>query len=187
MSTASIVADGLTDEGFDVRDPMAGNSHFLKVVNARRAYCEIIISEKGAVSWEYRCFDGGTGPAQIASMVLAILGAGVAESDHASLELQPGPTLKGSVGRALRERGMLVGTSVVGLDESCELYAEICITNPEMPNRGTVHVNDEGMIIWECRVNGPTAGDDQGIAPAELTRTIAAALQVGQRTGDPTP
>lgn len=181
MSTAGFVADGLADEGFDVRDPIAENSQFLKVTNARHAYCEIIISEKDAVSWEYRCFDGGIGPEQITGMVLAILGAGAASGDHASLPLRPASTLKEAVGGALRERGMRVGTWVLDPDESSEGYAEIRTSNPAKPDRGSVHVSDEGMILWECRVRGLAVGDDHGMSPGEVAQAIAGALQIAER------
>lgn len=180
MSTAGFVADGLADEGFDVRDPIAENSQFLKVTNARHAYCEIVISEKDAVSWEYRSFDGGIGPDQISGMVLAILGAGGAR-DHASLSPRPGSTLKETVGAALRERGIRVGTWVVDPYESGDGYAEIRAENPAKPDRGSVHVSDEGMILWECRVRGLAVGDDHGMSPGEVAQAIAGALQIAER------
>ena len=183
MSTGVLVADGLTHEGFDVRDPVLEGAHFLKVTNARHAYCEIIISEKGAVTWEYRRFDGRLGPAQITDMAMSILGAGRAGCENVPLtQQQPGQTLKGIVGRALRERGMQVRVKVLNPDDLCELDAEVCAVNPAMPGRGTARVNDQGMVRWDCRLSTPAA-PNQGIAPDELVKTIADALLLAGQTG----
>jgi hypothetical protein len=168
MSTAVLVADGLADQGFEVRDPVMENLHFLKVINARHAYCEIMISETGAVTWEYRRFDGRLGPAQITAMVMSILGAGNDGRDDGPLAQQPGLTLKGIVGQASRERGMQAAITILDPDDFCELDAEVRITNPAMPSRGAVQVNDEGMIIWDCCLTEPTAGHD-GINPGRAS------------------
>jgi hypothetical protein len=180
MSTAVLVADGLTDQGFEVRDPVMENSYFLKVTNARHAYCEIMMSKTGSVTWEYRRFDGRLGPAQITAMVMSILGAGNDSRGGKSLAQQPGLTLKGIVGQASRERGMQAAVTILDPDDSCEVDAEVCITNPAMPSRGAVRVNDEGMVLWDCCLS-QSAADDNGITLDELVKTIADALAlVGQ-------
>jgi len=180
MYTAELVADGLGDAGFDVCDPALENSRCLKVTNARHAYCEIILGEKGAVSWEYRSFDGQVCPAQITGMVLTILGAATLDGVATVVTLRPGLTLRASVGRVLREQGMRVGMPA-NPDEPCEKYTEVRATNPDLPDRGSVCVNDEGMIMWNCRISGLARGDELGITPGELARTIADALQVAER------
>lgn len=175
MSTAVLVADGLTHQGFEIRDPVMEDSHFLKVTNARHAYCDIMISKTGAVTWEYRRFDGRLGPAKITAMVLSILTAGDYGRDDESLAGQPGLTLMGIVGRASREQGMQAAIMILVPDDFCELDAEVCITNPAMPGRGAVRLNDEGMVLWECRLTDANAVDD-GIILDELVKTIADAL-----------
>ena len=174
MSTAVIVADSLTDHGFEVRDPVMENAHFLKVTNTRHAYCEIMISETGAVTWEYRRFDGRLDPAQITGMVKSALGAGSDGCRGVPMAERPGLTLKGIVGRALREQGLQVGMTILDPDDFCEVDAEVCITNPAMPGRGVVRVNDEGMVRWDCRLT--QSADDDGLALDELVRAIADAL-----------
>ena len=157
------------------------NLHFLKVINARHAYCEIMISEAGAVAWEYRRFDGRLGPAQIIAMVMSILGAGNDGRDGESLAQQPGLTLKGIVGQASRKRGMQAALTILNQDDFCELDVEVRITNPAMPGRGAVQVNDEGMILWDCLLTGPT-GDPDGITLDKLVKTIVSALALAGQT-----
>ena len=178
MSTAVLVADGLSDQGFEVRDPVMENLHFLKVINARHAYCEITITETGAVTWEYRRYDGRLGSAQIIAIVMCVLGLGSDGCRDETLTDQPGRTLKGIVGSALRERGMKVGIEILDPDDFCELDAEVSVTNPAMPSRGAVRVNDEGMVLWDCRLAESGAAGGGGITLAELVQTIADALAV---------
>ena len=182
MSTADLVADGLTHQGFDVRDPVLERAHFLKVTNARHAYCEIMISENGTVTWEYRRFDGRLGPAQMTSMAISILGADRAEREGKPLTQQPGQTLKGTVGQALRERGMQVRVKILNPDDLCELDAEVWAVNPAMASRGTARVNDNGMVRWDCRLSEPGA-QDEGITLDELVKTVVNALMLAQQTG----
>ncbi|MGH3407308.1 MAG: hypothetical protein ACRDRJ_33125 [Streptosporangiaceae bacterium] len=182
MSTAVFVADGLADQGFDVRDPVLERSHFLKVTNARHAFCEIVISEKGAVTWEYRRFDGRLGPAQITRMAMSVLGVGSTDCVGESLTQRPGRTLKGIVGQALRDRGMQVRVRVLNPDDLCEPDAEVCAMNPAMPSRGEVRINDQGMLGWDCHLSD-RAAQNQGIAPDELVKVLAAALVLAEQTG----
>src|SRR6266487_4342903 len=172
------VADGLTAHEFDVLDPAGEGSQYLKVTNARNALCEIMISEHGSVSWEYRPFSGGPSSAQITGMVLDLLGAEDREDWDASLSRGPGLTLTGIVGRALRERGMRVWPAEADRDDRIgELCAEIVVINPARPDRGNARVGDDGMIRWECHLNGPAAAASaQGIEPSEIAGTIARAL-----------
>jgi hypothetical protein len=93
-------------------------------------------------------------------MVLSILTAGDHGRDGESLARQPSLTLKGIVGRASRERGMQAAITILDPDDFCELDAEVCITNPAMPGRGAVRVNDEDMTPRECRLTEPAADDD---------------------------
>ncbi len=174
------IADGLTAHDLDVLDPAGEGSQYLKVTNARGALCEIMISEDGSVTWEYRPFSGGPGPAQITAMILELLGAGPDEDRGASSNQRPCPTLTGIVGQALTERGMRVQLAEAGRDEDLsELYAEIVVINPARPDRGTARASEDGMIWWECRLSDP-ARSTRGIDPGEIAGTIARALTAGK-------
>jgi len=63
---------------------------------------------------------------------------------------------------------MQAAITILDPDDFCELDAEVRITNPAMPSRGAVQVNDEGMIIWDCCLTEPTAGHD-GINPGRAS------------------
>jgi len=170
------VADGLTAHDLDVLDPAGEGSQYLKVTNARGALCEIMISEHGSATWEYHPFSGEPGPAQITAMVLELLGAGNDEDRDASPNRLPGLTLTGIAGQALTERGMRVQLAEAGRDDDLsELYAEIVVSNPARPDRGTARASEDGMIRWECRLSDP-ATSTRGIDPGEIAGTIARAL-----------
>jgi len=172
------IADGLTAQGLDIRSPAGERSRFLKITNARGMFCELSIADEGSVTWECRPFSGGTTrPAAIAGMVLAALGIEPrADDPGASPAPLPGLTLKGEAGRALREHGMQVFLRVLDCDDArCEVYAEIEVTNPARRDRGTVHVDDDGLVLWESHLSHPASGTP-GISPDEITRTIAGAL-----------
>jgi hypothetical protein len=66
---------------------------------------------------------------------------------------------------------------VVPDESACEVHAEVEITHPDRPERGTVWVSDEGMIRWECRVSQP-GGPGGGVGPLEAAETIARSLQL---------
>jgi hypothetical protein len=176
------IADGLTAHGFDVRSPGGERSRFLKITNVRGTCCELAIGGDGMVTWECRPFSGSaTGPAEITGMVLAALGSEPrADYPSVSSALCPGLTLKGAAGRALREHGMQVFLRVLDCDDAwCEVYAEIEVTNPARCERGTAHVDDDGLVLWESRLSHP-GSDTPGIGPEEIARTIAEALRLLQ-------
>jgi len=176
------IADGLTAQGLDIRSPAGERSRFLKITNARGVFCELSIGDQGSVTWECRPFSGSaTRPAAIAGLVLAALGSEPCADYHsASSVVFPGLTLKGAAGRALREHGMQVFLHVLDCDDArCEVYAEIEVTNPARRDRGTVHVDDDGLVLWESHLSHPASGTP-GIDPEEITRTIAGALGLPQ-------
>ena len=173
------VADGLTAHGFDVRSPGGERSRFLKITNVRGMCCEVAVGGDGTVTWECRPFSGSaTGPAEVTGMVLAALGS-EPRADYLSVSSAPCPglTLKGAAGRALREHGMQVFLRLLDCDDvSCEVHAEIEVTNPARCERGTAHVDDDGLVLWEARLSHPASGTP-GIGPEEIARTIAEALR----------
>jgi hypothetical protein len=172
------VADALTAHGFDISVPAEEQACHLQLTNVRGALCDLTLTSHGAMIWEYRPFRGTwTSPAQIASMVLAILGV---DSCGLAIRHYPGLALKGLVGRALAEYGMTVDVKVVYQDDvNYEIHAEIEVTNPAHPGRGFVRVADDATIRWECQLK-PTA-DDGGLSLDAVTQTIATIL-AGQNT-----
>jgi hypothetical protein len=167
------VADRLTDHGLEILGPTRGETCSLRVLNARGALCEVELGGDGMLTWEYWPFHGyREDPARIAGIVAEVLGAGGVPGG-AGAGRRTGLTLKGAVGLALREAGLRACLGAVVPDESaCEVYAEVEITHPGRPERGTVRVSDDGMIRWERRVGSP------GGRPAEVAETIARALHL---------
>lgn len=134
-------------------------------MNARRARSEITAEDCGYVTWDYWPWSGsGTPPADVAGLVLAVLGAQSAGAHPAGpAPAAPGPaaacalTLKGAVGQALRAHGLDVTMAIYPDDLAFDVTAEIVAANPAVPSCGRVRVTDDGCITWECHHDGPPA------------------------------
>ncbi len=71
---------------------------------------------------------------------------------------------------------MDVSLSLPGRDEQFfEAYAEIAITNPAEPGRGTVRVADHGAICWTCQVYD-AAGCSGGLSINDVATAVARSL-----------
>jgi hypothetical protein len=106
-------------------------------------------------------------------MALCILDADSAPAMR--VPVLPGPlmTFKGRVGRAAADQGMQVSLKVLDEDRQFfEVYAEINITNPVRPERGTVRVADDGLISWHCQIRNP-GQPEGGLDIDEVIRTLA--------------
>ena len=176
------IADGLNGLNFGVRDLTEERAHVIQVTSARAALCQLVIGTAGLVTWEYFPFDGrGTDPGQLTAIVASILGTGTARSPARSWV---GPTLRGTVGRMLREAGLHVKLGGSSRNEEfCEVNADLIITSPARPGRGEVRLTEEAMIIWECPLAPPPAGLD---APG-VVAAVGAALSQLQYPGHPGP
>jgi hypothetical protein len=170
------LADGLTGEGFDISGPALDGLRYLKVMNVRGTWCEIIVRENGVMRWDYRPFGcGRPDPHRAIEITLAALGAGGREFSL------PGEfsvlSFKGVVGRVLCGRDMQVRMGAVIADDFFyDSYSEIVITNPARAERGTVWVSDDGVVRWECQY-----GEDAGRASLrDITETIARVLESGR-------
>jgi hypothetical protein len=164
------IADGLTGQNLTAIIP----DYVARIADARGAFCEIIINESGLATWWYFPFTGSTAdPAHITEMVLGLLDA---ETCGAAPRQCPGQTLKGTVGRALRELGMHVSLYEKSRDDDyLEVDAEIKAINPAKPHRGSVIFTDHGLIRWECRLSEP-GGSTPVIDTAEIVETIGLVL-----------
>jgi len=170
------VADGLTEHGLDIRGPAWEETHVFKVTNVLGALCEISVSESGSVILEYRpVWDSRADPECITAMVLELLGAGVRQGARPAGGYR-GRTLMGTVGTAARQRGMNARLRHVGQDDSsCEVYAEVEVTNPARPDLGTACVTDDNAVLWECHFSAAAQGF-RGIGSQEIAETIARSL-----------
>ena len=176
---ADAIADGLTSHGFDVRMPGQPGGMFLQVTNVRGSLCELTIFGCGVFAWEYRRLDRSQpDPSIAAAMIMRILGADPDANGRVPVPDSPRRTLKGQIGQALAGCGMQVRLNVLDKDESAyEVYTLITVTNPALPGRGTVCIDDDGLICWRGQIPGPEQPED-GLDLGELTRTLASALTV---------
>jgi len=144
------VAEELAARGVGVRLPEWEESRRLTITSAERARCELTVEDGGSVRWDYRPRSGGrTDPAEMTGLVLRVLGAAGACGPRT--RARPGVSLKGVVGRALAARGLKVGLEVYEDPDFYAVSAEIVAINPARPERGQVHVSDDGDLTWECR------------------------------------
>jgi hypothetical protein len=175
--TVEVIADRLSYHGFGVENPAWDNRSYLRVADAPGALCDLILDDDGDARWEYRfCAGSKAEPARIAAAVLDLLLADDAVCRDVPVVRRRGWTSKDSAARALADRGMQVGLRVYGTDDcSGEGYTEIEVANPALRNRGTVRVNDDGALLWDCQVRHLAPGCD-GIELREIIDSIARAL-----------
>jgi len=172
------IADDLTTAGFSARSPAWNGSAYLAITNARGALCDLTITATGTLTWDYRSHHGShVEPGQITGIVLNLLSPGTGQPAAAPPPC-PAASLKGTVGQALAARGLRVTLNLLDQDhERYETYAEIQITNPASPARGTVRVTDDGDLTWSC-----TTRQAGGITPADIAATLTRALTQAQHT-----
>ena len=173
----NVIADELLDHDLNIFNPEWDQAHFFKIENLKGALCEITISASGTVTWEYRLVRGyHASPAEVASMVLEMLGGSNTESPATLPGHHAGLTLRAAVGMTLRACGMQVRIVNVGQNETVlDVYTDVEVTNPARQDRGRVLVSDDGVIRWECRFSNP-ARDAEGIEPGEIARALARSL-----------
>jgi hypothetical protein len=148
------VAAKLHDLGFGIRLPKDGSRH-LVIVNAKRACSEITVADDGYVTWDYWPWSGArTDPGDLVGVVLALLGPAPTDVRPS---LNRASTLKGCVGRALREMGLHVTMAIYEDADALDVAAEVVVTNPDVPFCGLVRVADDARITWECQTDGPAA------------------------------
>jgi len=174
------IADELTATGLAAHSPIWDGSAYLKITNARGALCDLTITTSGTVTWDYRSRHGShTDPDQITGIVLDLLSPGSDRHPAAAPARHADMTLKGAVGRALAGQGMRVSLNLLDQDNDFyEAYAEIQVTNPADPARGTARVSDDGELSWQCRTHDLVGG----ITPTEIAATLARALASAHHT-----
>jgi hypothetical protein len=150
----SDLAGMLAKQGFEVRRPADPDSRRLVITNAPKGRCEIDVCESGWVSCDYFPWAGeNADPADITRAVLRLLAVPLAALASGSVDPRPGIALKRAAGYAARARGLLAELRLSPDEVDFTVYADVEITNPEQPGRGTVLVNDEGSIWWEININ----------------------------------
>jgi hypothetical protein len=176
-AAAQAIAHALTGHGHDVRVPGQAGSSFLQIANVRGARCELTVYDSGAFDWEYLRHDPGRpAPAALAAMALRIL-----RGDATPVASVPVPgdlrlSFKGQAGRALAGQGMCVRLDVLDEDEQYfEVYAEISVTSPAHPGRGTVRITDDGLLCWQGQLRTPEHPDAE-LDLDQLTQTLARTL-----------
>jgi hypothetical protein len=169
------VADSLAAQGFDITGPAWGRTDHAQLTNVRGALCEVDFTGSETMIWEYQPFYGTqVSPEHITGMVLSILPAHTQAviTVPAGRECHCG--LKGAVGHALTAAGLAARLRVIYQDEvNYDIDSVVEVTNPGLPERGTVQVSDTGSVRWEC----PRADAGKpGLAPADFAHKIALAL-----------
>jgi hypothetical protein len=167
------VADGLLGQGFNVLVPAWESSCLLKVTNAPGALSELTIAANGSVTWEYRCLDGQQHDgAQLVGLVLGLLGGEIPGRPEPTARLHPPASPQCAIGTLLTGSGMQVTSAVL---DSADGFAEITVTNPARPCRGTVRLATGGAVWWEFQLRGRSAVAE-GIDLPEIVATIARVL-----------
>lgn len=172
--------------GFHVDGPGWEEGRCLTFAGLSSTTCDITVEDSGLVSWEY--LPGGSAdPDMVAGRVVHLL---TGRPPLPCRRRDPGPEprtgLKGLVGRRLVARGMTVRLEIFEDRASFDVSAEISVTNPRCPERGRVHVADDGALMWECD------SGEHGVDTGAMVDVIAAIVSEDIRQGcvertEPTP
>jgi hypothetical protein len=181
------VAEGLTAHGFIVDGSAWEEDRCLTVAGLRGTTCDITVENSGFVTWEYLSA-GSADPDRVAGRVVHLLtGRPPLPCRRRDSRPEPRTGLKGLVGRRLAARGLAVSLEVYEDQVSYEVSAEISVTNPGCPERGRVHVADNGALLWECdsEEHGIDTGAIVGVIAAIVTGDIAQGCVERARTAPP--
>lgn len=144
-----LVAGGLTASGLDVRPPEHEGGCRM-TIGCHGARCALSVTDWGDIEWECRPHASGEAdPKQVADLATTLLTG--RSQDYARRGNGYGHdsiTFKGIVGLELKARGLAVDLEVYEDKDYFDARAEIVVTNPASGQDATVHVADDGSIIW---------------------------------------
>jgi hypothetical protein len=163
------VAARLAGHGLAVGFPDLDDLHVLKATARNGASCTVSVEGESA-DCEYQA----TPPCRIQPHQAVAIIAALFGTEHAAASGQPGfrrgLSVTGAVGREMKARGLAVSMNVVEDHDSYQAFADIAITSPARPGRGTVYFGADGWIFWDCRISNLPHGT------ASFADAIAAAL-----------
>ena len=158
---AGLITRRLAAHGFgaDTRD--RGDMQEIVILNVTGARSCLDITDSGYALWHYEPRTGpATDPTALTAIILHIFGAPPPATSPEDYRAFP---LKGAAGRQLQDHGLHVNLQVYKDLASFEATTEIEVTSPAQPRRGSVHLNDEGELEWECDYGAAFHGDAAGL------------------------
>jgi hypothetical protein len=144
-----LVGERLTRNGLDVRRPEEPGRSPLSIAGQGMP-CELSVNDSGYVQLECgpRTADEAD-PGQLADLAFTLLTSGAEDQPHHPREAERhGLTLKGIVGRELRDRGLAVALNVYADEIGLDTYTEIVVTSPDSTQDAEVRVTDDGGLTW---------------------------------------
>jgi hypothetical protein len=164
LITRRLAAHGF---GADTRD--RSDMQEIVILNVTGARSCLDVTDSGYALWHYEPRTGpATDPGALTAIILHVFGA---PPPATSPDTYRAFTLKGAAGRQLQDQGLDVNLQVYKDLASFEAATEIEVTSPAQPRRGSVRLNDEGDLEWECDYGAAFHGD-----AARLIDTIAPVL-----------
>jgi hypothetical protein len=162
---ARLLVDTLAVEGFGVQVREWDELWHLTITGVREARSCLIVGDTGYLRWEYQPGSGaGTSPAATAELILRLLGAAALPGSPPADDTYPSFLLKGAAGRLLEDQGMKAELLSYEDLEFFDVSAEIQVTNPAWPGRGTVRLSDNADLEWECHTKEAFGGDAGPVA-----------------------
>jgi anti-sigma regulatory factor (Ser/Thr protein kinase) len=173
--TLIALADELTARDLDTWSPRWDGSEYLLLTSVAQALSEVTVKNNGLIVWEHRPLHRNPpDPNRMTAMVLTVLLADQAVASGPATAQGRDQPLTDNVRQLLTEHGIRVTRKTYGAGSS-DAYTEIEAVNPARTARGRALIADDGMLRWECRLNGEAR--IQGIDLPEIASTIAHALR----------
>jgi hypothetical protein len=143
------VARKLQECGWTVCTTGHDDSRLLKVTGKGPGSWEVVVADDGCFTCQYTPRrHHRTGPTDTARIIAHMLGTGDITPSR-PLARYHGLAPAAVAGHLMRARGMTVTLEVIEDSQALSVAADVAITNPAQPGRGTVYTDDNGIIYWE--------------------------------------
>jgi hypothetical protein len=156
-ATLDAAARRLAAHGFGADCRHQGDWPSIVILNVAGARSSLDLIGGGYVQWHYEPRTGpATDPGALVAVVLRVLGMPTATLTASAYRAFP---LQGAAGRHLEDHGLTVDLLIHQDLESFEAPTELQITSLARPERGSVLLNDNGDLRWQCDYHAAFSGD----------------------------
>jgi hypothetical protein len=182
-----VIARKLAASGYEIHRLDEESACHLAVTGMPGFHCEITAPGSGDPQLDCWASNPAPEPRHIIAAVLSLLADPAGHPPWATEgTLSPAGPLRHAgflptAGRSLRRAGLGVKLTVNTDQRECEHFAELSVTNPAQPQRGTVTVDDDGGLTWQCP---PAAGSPAPQAAEHTAGLLIRALTHYRRPQD---
>jgi hypothetical protein len=175
---ARTVAARLSADGFLVAVPAHEDATFLAITGPPGLGITLMADDDGRVRLDaWPATLRRAAPAVLARQVMSVLDEDRADWVPGTGEFRADAPLTGPMGRLLRTAGLAVSLTVLEDTPNFDVYPVITAARPGQAGRGTVSIDDDGTLTWECR--HPVTADTTARVAGQIADTAARVIRAG--------